>query len=164
MNDMTAVRRAVDLLLEGALGPMVGLLAENVEFEVATGGDVPGCRKDWGKQPVVDYFTTLGGLVAFWQVDYTATGGQVIAWGRESFTVEHCGIEGGCEFALVFDLADGVVARLLVIEDLPSFMRGGRSLVEASPAAGRGALISASLLGAPSDVSAGERGRAVPAG
>ena len=58
-----------------------------------------------GKQAVADYFTRLGGLVAFWQIDYTATGEQVIAWGRESFTVEGCGLEGGCEFALVFELA-----------------------------------------------------------
>jgi hypothetical protein len=124
MNDMTAVRRAVDRLLAGALGPMLDLLAENVEFEVASGGDVPRCRKDSGKQPVVDYFTALGGLVAFWQIDYTATSGQVIAWGKESFTVEHCGLEGGCEFALVFDLSESMITRFLVIEDLASFIRG----------------------------------------
>jgi ketosteroid isomerase-like protein len=135
MNDMTAVRRAVDRLLGGDLRPMLDLLAEDVEFEVATGGDVPGCRKGSGKQPVVEYFTGLGGLVAFWQIDYTATGEQMIAWGKESFTIEHCELEGECEFALVFDLSDGMVTRFLVIEDLPSFMRGGGSLVEASTAA-----------------------------
>jgi hypothetical protein len=93
---------------------------------------VPSCRKESGKQPVVDYFTALGGLMAFWQIDYTAMGRQVIAWGNESYTVEHCGLEGGCEFALVFDLSEGAISRLLVIEDLPSFMRGSGSLVEGS--------------------------------
>jgi ketosteroid isomerase-like protein len=143
MNDIaivgsaTAVRRAVDRLLAGALGPLLDLLAEDVELELATGGDVPACRKEAGKQPVVDYFSALGGLVAFWQVDYTATGGQVIAWGRESFTVEHCELEGGCEFALVFALSEGKITRLLVIEDLPCFMRGGGSLGEASIAGAR---------------------------
>jgi len=134
MDDMTAVRRAVDRLLAGALGPLLDLLAEDVELELATGGDVPACSKEAGKQPVVDYFSALGGLVAFWQVDYTATGGQVIAWGRESFTVEHCGLEGACEFALVFALSQGKITRLLVIEDLPSFVRDGGVLVEASAA------------------------------
>jgi hypothetical protein len=150
MNDMTAVRRAVDPLLTGTLGPMLDLLAKDVEFEVAGGGDVPGCRTDWGKQPVVDYFTALGGLVAFWQMDYTATGGQVIAWGKESFTVEHCGLEGGCEFALVFDLSEGMISRFLVIEDLRSFMRGGGLL--ASRDSGPEAPFSASLLSAPSSI------------
>jgi ketosteroid isomerase-like protein len=134
MDDMTAVRRAVDRLLAGALGPLLDLLAEDVELELATGGDVPICRKEAGKQPVVDYFTALGGLVAFWQMDYTVTGGQVIAWGRESFTVEHCGLEGECEFALVFELSESRITRLMVIEDLASFMHGGGSRVEASTA------------------------------
>ena len=132
MDDMTAVRRAVDRLLAGALGPLLDLLAEDVELELATGGDVPACSKEAGKQPVVDYFSALGGLVAFWQIDYTAAGEQVIAWGRERFTVEHCELEGGCEFALVFELSDGVIGRLLVVEDLPAFVRGGGEVVEAS--------------------------------
>jgi ketosteroid isomerase-like protein len=124
MDDMTAVRRAVDRLLAGSLGPLLDLLAEDVEFEVAGGEDVPSCRMDSGKQPVVDYFTGLGGLTACWQMDYTATGQQLIAWGNESFTVEHCELEGGCEFALVFELAEGMITRLVVIEDLASFVRG----------------------------------------
>lgn len=132
MDDMTAVRRAVDRLLGGDLGPMLDLLGEDVELEVAGGGDSPERSKAWGKQAVADHFTALGELVAFWQIDYGARDGQVIAWGKESFTVEHCGLEGGCEFALVFDLSGGLITRFLVIEDLPSFYRRGGSLVEAS--------------------------------
>ena len=70
--------------MAGALAPLLDLLAEDVEFEVASGGDVPGCRKDSGKQAVADYFDVLGGLVAFWRMDYSAMGGQVIAWGRRA--------------------------------------------------------------------------------
>jgi hypothetical protein len=95
---------------------------------------------------VVDYFTALGGLVAFWQMDYTARGDQVIAWGKESFTVEHCGLEGGCELALVFDLAEGTITRLLVIEDLPSFIRRGGSVIERSTPARRRAPVRSLLL------------------
>jgi ketosteroid isomerase-like protein len=134
MDDMIAVRRAVDRLLGGDLGPMLDLLAEDVEFEVAGGEDSPERRKVSGKQAVADHFTTLGELVAFWQIDYGAVDGQVIAWGKESFTVEHCGLEGACEFALVFELSQGVITRLLVIEDLTSFFRHGGSLVEARAA------------------------------
>ena len=67
------------------------------------------------------YFTALGGLTAFWQIDYTATGRQVIAWGKESFTVEPCGLEGGCEFALMFEVEEGRVRRFMVIEDLGAY-------------------------------------------
>jgi ketosteroid isomerase-like protein len=130
MDNVTAVRRAVDRLLGGDLGHMLDLLAEDVEFEVAGGGTSPEYRTDSGKQAVADHFTTLGELVAFWQIDYGAVDGQVIAWGKESFTVEHCGLEGACEFALVFQLAQGLITRFLVIEDLTSFFRQGGSLVE----------------------------------
>jgi hypothetical protein len=47
-----------------------------------------------------------------------------------------------------------MITRFLVIEDLPSFIRGGGSLVETSPAAGRASF---------SLMAGGERGT-VPAG
>jgi hypothetical protein len=131
MDDMTELRGAVDRVLVGDLGPLLGLLDENVLFQVY-GGCVPGdedeagfCLEESGKEAVAAYFTAFCGLVAFWQMDYSARGDQLIAWGSESFTVEPCGLEGGTEFALVFDLSDGKITRLLVAEDLPSFIRDG---------------------------------------
>ena len=125
MTDTTALRRAVDRMLFGDLDPVLDLLADDVEFCVAVGGDMPICLDASGTQPVVDYFTALGGLVTFWQLDYTARGDQLIAWGKEHFTIETCGIEGGCEFAMVFDVAEGLITRFLVVEDLPAFIRAG---------------------------------------
>jgi len=136
MSEMAEVRQAVDRLLEGDLEPMLDLLAEDVEFEVAAGGGDCSRTTAWGKPPVAEYFAGLGGVVAFWQIDYGATGEQVVAWGKESFTVEHCELEGGSEFALVFDLFDGRIGRLLVVEDLPSFVRDGGSLAGRVPAGG----------------------------
>jgi hypothetical protein len=147
MNEVTVVRRAVDRLLDGALEPLLDLLAEDVEFEVFSDGDVPGAGKESGRQAVADYFTALRGVVAFWQVDYTAKGEQVIAWGKESFTLEHCELEGGCQLALVFTLSHGVITRLLMIEDLRSFLRSGGSLGEAPAAARRMAAVSTGSLG-----------------
>jgi ketosteroid isomerase-like protein len=128
MNDMAAVRQAVDRLLLGDFEPMLELLAEDAVFCVAVSGDEPVCLEDFGKQPVADYFAALGSLVTFWQMDYTARGDQLIAWGKESFTIENCELEGGCEFALVFDLSEGLVSRLMVVEDLPDFIRAGGSI------------------------------------
>jgi ketosteroid isomerase-like protein len=140
MDALTTVRGAVDRLVAGALGPLIDLLAEDVEFEVASGGDAPGCRKDSGQQAVLDYFAALGDLPAFWRMDYSAAGGRVIAWGDESFTLEGCELEGGTEFALVLDIHQGMVTRLLVIEDL-SFIPGwdfpGAALAVERPATTR---------------------------
>jgi ketosteroid isomerase-like protein len=137
MDELTAVKGAIDRLVSGALAPLIELLANDVEFEVASGGDAPGCRKHSGQQAVADYFDGLGDLPAFWRMDeFSAIDGRVIAWGDESFTMEGCGLEGGTEFALVFDLSHGRVTRLLVIEDL-SFIPGWdfpRASVPAVPA------------------------------
>jgi ketosteroid isomerase-like protein len=124
MDELTAVKGAVDRLVAGALAPLIELLAKDVELEVASGGDAPECRKHSGQQAVADYFDGLGDLPAFWRMDeYSANGARVIAWGDESFTLDGCELEGGSEFALVFDLRDGRVARLLVVEDL-AFLPG----------------------------------------
>jgi ketosteroid isomerase-like protein len=137
---MSAVRHAVDRLLEGDLGPLLDLLADDVEFEVARDDDGPTRRTAWGPAVVADYFNGLGGLVAFWQMDYGASESQVIAWGKESFTVARSELEGGCEFALVFELEDGMVTGLLVVEDLAAFVRDGGSLVVGSAASEPGTI------------------------
>ena len=77
----------------------------------------------------------LGELLAFWRMENSAIDGRVIAWGDESFTVKGCGLEGGTEFALVFDLRQGRVTRLLVIEDL-SFIPGWDFACASVPGAG----------------------------
>jgi hypothetical protein len=133
MNDMTVVRRAVDRVLAQDLNPILDLLAEDVAFQVSIGGEPPVYLEESGKQSVVDYFGALGAIVTFWQMDYSARGNHLIAWGRESFTVETCGMQAGSEFALVLDLSDGRITRLLVVEDLPSFIREGDPLAEAQP-------------------------------
>jgi len=123
-TDLAAVRRALERVLAGELAPLSGLLADDVVFQVEVAGDSPVRLEERGKQAVADYFTALGGLVSFWQMDYTARGEQLIAWGKESFTLENCELEGGCDFALLFDLSGGLISRILVVEDLRSFMHG----------------------------------------
>jgi hypothetical protein len=127
MNQMAALRAAVDRVLLGDFEPLHALMTDDVAFSVAVGGDTKLCREDSGKPAVADYFRLLGGMVTFWQIDYTARGDQLIAWGRESFTVEPCGIDATSEFALVFEVSGGLISSLFVIEDLPAFFRASRS-------------------------------------
>jgi hypothetical protein len=127
MANTIAVRQAVDQLLAGNTAPMLELLADDVELEVANGENLAGNNTDSGRAALADYFTGLGGLPAFWQMDYTAAGQQVIAWGTERFTLDGCGLEGACEFALVFEIVDRVITRLLVVEDLRAFVRAAAS-------------------------------------
>lgn len=136
MNQLEALRAAVDRVLLGDFVPLNALMSDDVDFSVAVGGDTHLCREDSGKEAVADYFRLLGGMVTFWQIDYTARGDQLIAWGRESFTVEPCGIDATSEFALVFEISGGLISSLFVIEDLPAFFRDSRSAVFAKPGVG----------------------------
>ncbi|HEV7364226.1 MAG TPA: nuclear transport factor 2 family protein [Gemmatimonadales bacterium] len=131
MDKTAIVRRLVDrILLAAELDPVLHLLADDLSFKVAIPGAMPICFADSGKQGVVDYFTALGGIVTFWQVKYFAEGEQVIAVGRERFTVETCELTADSDFALVFDVHDGLITRLLVVEDLSSFLKDGNQVLE----------------------------------
>ena len=128
MNEIAAVREALDRMFEGELENLLGLLADDIVFQVGLGDEIELYREGGGKQAAASYFRSVSGLVDFWQMDYTIRGDQLIAWGRESYTVQPCGLEASNEFALVFDLDGGRISRLLIIEDLPAFFRDGRSL------------------------------------
>jgi hypothetical protein len=130
MDNIAVVRRVIDRILVEDLEPVLHLLSEDLRFKVAIPGEMPICFEDSGKQAVVDYFTALGGIVTFWQLEYFARGEHVIAVGRESFTIGNGGIPAGSEFALVCDVSDGLITRFLVVEDLPSFLEDGTRLIE----------------------------------
>ena len=72
-----------------------------------------------GKAAVLDYFVALGDLVTFWRVRYSWGGARVVVRVEESFTLEPGGLEARSELALLFELRDGLITRLLVVEDPP---------------------------------------------
>jgi hypothetical protein len=76
----------------------------------------------------------LGGIVSFWQVR-VFEGDQVLALGNERYRTTG-GIESETDFALVWDVSDGLITHLLVVEDLTLVLGGGRAwkpLPEAAP-------------------------------
>src|SRR6476620_6171666 len=102
MENKAVVTRLMDrILLADGLDPVLHLLADDLSFKVAVPGSMPICFGDSGKQGIVDYFQALGGIVTFWQVDYLAQAEQVIAVGRERFTMEDSRLTADSEFALV---------------------------------------------------------------
>jgi ketosteroid isomerase-like protein len=134
MDNIAVAKRVVDrILLATDLDPVLHLLDDDLSFEVAPPDVLPICFGDSGKQAMIDYFSALGGIVTFWQVEYFAQRDQVIAVGRERFTMEHTRISADSDFALVFDIHDGLITRLLVVEGLlqdplaPTVYRGSRA-------------------------------------
>jgi ketosteroid isomerase-like protein len=93
-------------------------LAEDVVFEVTPPEGIPTTPERRGKQEVLDYFTSLGDIVTFWQVRCFGDGERVVAVGAESFTIPRYGMTLGGEFALLLHVCDGLITRFLIIEQL----------------------------------------------
>ena len=131
MDNVALVKRLVDrILLATDLDPVLHLLADDLSFKVAIPGAMPICFADSGKQGMVDYFKALGGIVTFWRVEYFGQGEHVIAVGKERFTMGNRDLTADSDFALVFDVRDGLITRLLVVEDLTSFIKDGNQVLE----------------------------------
>jgi ketosteroid isomerase-like protein len=93
-------------------------LAEDVVFEVTPPEGIPTTPERRGKQEVLEYFTSLGDIVTFWQVRCFGDGKRVVAVGAESFTIPRYGVTLGGEFALLLHVCDGLITRFLIIEEL----------------------------------------------
>jgi ketosteroid isomerase-like protein len=120
VDNLALVKGILDhMLSSGDLRPLLDGLADDVVFTVATPDDGPDTYQGAGKAAVLDYFVNLGDLIAFWRVTYSSSGARVLVRGEESFTLQPGGLEAHSEFALLFDLRDGLITRLLVVEDPP---------------------------------------------
>lgn len=123
-DNLALVKGVLDhMLLSGDLRPLLDGLADDVVFTVATPDDGPDTYHGAGKAAVLDYFVNLVDLFGFWRVTYSSCGACVLVRGEESFTLQPSGLEVHGEFALLFDLHDGLITRLLAVED-PSVMAG----------------------------------------
>jgi ketosteroid isomerase-like protein len=124
VDNLALVKGILDRMLpSGDLGPLLDGLADDIVFTVATSDDGPGTYLSAGKPVVLDYFENLVYLFAFWRVTYSSSGARVLVRGEESFTLQPSGLEAHGEFALLFDLRDGLITRLLVVED-PQVLAG----------------------------------------
>jgi uncharacterized protein len=131
MDNVALVKTLVDrILLADDLDPVLHLLADDLSFKVAIPDAMPICFADSGKEGMVDYFRSLGGIVTFWRVEYFAEGNHVVAVGKERFSVENSDLTADSDFALVFDVEEGRITRLLVVEDLTSFIKDGRQVLK----------------------------------
>jgi len=93
-------------------------LAEDVVFEVTPPEGMPTAPERRGKQEVLDYFTSLGDIVTFWQVRCFGDAERVVVVGAESFTIQRYDVTLGGEFALLLHVCDGMITRFLIIEEL----------------------------------------------
>jgi hypothetical protein len=81
---------------------------------------------------VLDYFETRGHLNCFWRATYEVRADEDVARVEESYVLQPADLPVRSELALIFELADGLITGLLVVEDPTPVSPPARS------AAGRG--------------------------
>jgi ketosteroid isomerase-like protein len=117
MNNMAVVQRFVDRILVQDLASAMDLVAPDAELTLLPVEPGDTAENFQGREAVGDYFEALGPIVTFWQVQLVPEGEQVLALGRECYTMNG-GLESDAEFMLVYQLREGLVARIVVVESL----------------------------------------------
>jgi hypothetical protein len=124
MSDLTLVQRVMDHVLIQDLEPVLGLFGHQVALTVLRPGSGTGSFEQLsGKQAICDYFARLGGIVTFWQLRFFDQDNHVLVLGRERYTTTR-GIESATDFAVVCQIRQGVIAEILIVEDLTLLLAG----------------------------------------
>ena len=109
---------------------VMNLLADDIEWQGARSRDIPygGFRK--GKADVEKFFSALGGSIEyeyFEAREYLAHNERVMVLGREKFMVKRTGKHVENEWAMLFTVRHGKIARFQVYEDTGAVLAGFRS-------------------------------------
>jgi ketosteroid isomerase-like protein len=106
--------------------PFFDALADDVAFELPVG-------ELRGKQAVVDYFAYAHETIEFQPferpLEYLGAGDRVVILGDETFRVRETGVTHRAEWAWVHDLQDGLITRIVVIQDLAGVADAVRSAI-----------------------------------
>ncbi len=124
-------RGDIDALAEG--------VTDDVVWDVAGAPHVPPAGRRFGRAEVRKFFETVRDTMAFRTFEpreYIAEGDRVAATGSYSGTVKATGREFVAEWAMVFDMRGGKVARLREFTDTHALARAfdtGKSEFEGVP-------------------------------
>jgi len=124
-DNLALVKGIVDRVLRsGDLGPLLDGLTDDVVFRVSTSDDAED--EATGKAAVLEYLEPLGDLITFWSVRYSGRGARVVVHAEESFIIQPAGLAARSELALLFDLHNGLITRLSIVENPPRFAASGQ--------------------------------------
>jgi ethanolamine utilization protein EutQ len=130
-TDAIALLRSIyDPIVRGEsddLGPFFDALADDVVFTLPVG-------ELRGKDEVAGYFTAGSDAMEFHPFDrpleYYGEGERVVVLGDERFRDRRTGATHHAEWAWVFDVHDGLITRIVAIQDLSGITETIREVVE----------------------------------
>ena len=111
---------------ESGMQPFFDALTDDVVFELPVG-------ELRGRQTVIDYFTEGSATMEFQPfekpLEYYGDGDRVVQLGEETFKVKESGITHRSAWAWVFDVHEGLITRIVAIQDLSGIEDAIREIV-----------------------------------
>ena len=121
--DFERIRKIYTLAeLDGNFESFYEALHPDIMFRATIGDGTPISGEFNGKETVIDYFENLLPAVAsFRQLDameFVMHTDKIIILGNDAFTITKNGITASSPYASVIQLRDGLIADILIIQDL----------------------------------------------
>jgi uncharacterized protein len=114
------VRQAYEAFGSGDIPAMLGMLTDDVEFTLQGPPVIPWAGTHRGREGVAEFFSLLGEnleIERFEPREFVAQGDTVVVLGDERSLVKSTGRAFEQEWAHVYTLRDGKIAKGLFIED-----------------------------------------------
>lgn len=111
-ENIKLVQQAYENFKSGDIQSLLGLLADDVSWQLPEIENVPFAGKRQGRESVGQFFSTVAGsqdVKSFEPREFVAQGDKVVALGSYTWRVKSTGREFGGEWVHVFTIRDGKV-------------------------------------------------------
>jgi uncharacterized protein len=124
-TNVDVVREAYEAVGRGDIPVLLDLLTDDVEWTLQGPSVIPFAGTRRGREGVVEFFSLLGETVEFQQFEpreFVAQGDTVVVLGFESNLIKPTGRTFEQEWAHVYTLRDGKVAKHRALEDTAAYV------------------------------------------
>jgi uncharacterized protein len=114
-QNLDLVRRAYEAFGRGDIATLLDLFDANIEFVTPGPPELPTAGTRRGRQQVADFFQAVDALFEFERFEpetFLADGDRVVVLGRDRSRIKTTGTVIESEWAHVYDVRDGKIARM----------------------------------------------------
>ena len=124
-TNVDVVREAYAAVGRGDIPALLDLLTDDVEWTLQGPSVIPVAGTRYGREGVVEFFSLLGETVEFQQFEpreFVAQGDTVVVLGFERNLIKPTGRTFEQEWAHVYTLRDGKIAKHRALEDTAAYV------------------------------------------
>jgi ketosteroid isomerase-like protein len=119
-QNIELVRQCYEAFLHGETDRMLNYMMKNIDWELPAVEGIPFSGKRQGRDAVAAFFrlvNELQELREFRPDEFIAQGDRVVVMGHYEWTVKATGVEFGCDWCHVFQIAGGEISKFTEFTD-----------------------------------------------